>query len=142
MERKAWVLLTVSFAGGSGLSPVQLQKCIFLLGQEQKDYIGEGFYEFLPYNYGPFSKSVYRDAEELASEGLILIERPVSSFSTYIISPEGSERARQLINEENSPAVAYLRNVVEWARPLSFSELVRAIYSRYPDYRVNSVFQF
>ncbi len=142
MDRKNWTLLAISFAGETGLSPVQLQKCLFLLGQEQKDYVGEGFYEFSPYNYGPFSKLVYQEAEELASEGLILIERPVGSFATYRITLDGAERARQLTNEEPSSAAVYLKTVVEWARPLSFSELVRAVYSKYPDYRANSVFQF
>jgi uncharacterized protein len=142
MNRKDWTLLAISFAGDSGLSPVQLQKCIFLLGQEQQGCVGQGFYEFSPYNYGPFSKLVYNDAEELSSQGLISIDRPIGSFATYRITPTGAEFSKQLVTEAPIPAVAYLEQVVEWAKPLSFSELVRAIYGKYPDYRINSIFQF
>jgi uncharacterized protein YwgA len=142
MDRKGWTLLAVSFAGETGLSPVQLQKCIFLLGKEQKEKVGSDFYEFSAYNYGPFSKLLYQDAEALNSEGLVLIERPAGSYATYRITPKGAARARQMESEAPSPTVAYLKVVVEWAQQLSFSDLLRAIYSRYPEYRSNSVFQF
>lgn len=142
MDRKDWTLLAISFADETGLSPVQLQKCVFLLGREQKDQVGDEFYEFSAYNYGPFSKLVYQDAEALASEGLVLIDRPAGSYATYRITTEGAERARQLQSEAPSRTVAYLKAVVEWAQQLSFSELLRAIYSKYPGYRANSVFQF
>jgi uncharacterized protein YwgA len=142
MDRKGWTLLAISFAGESGLSPVQLQKCIFILGEEQENKVGSDFYEFSPYNYGPFSKLVYQDAEELASEGLVLIERPAGSYATYRITPTGAKRAGQLRSEAPESAVTYLRTLVEWSQQLSFSELLRAIYTKYPKYRANSVFQF
>lgn len=134
--------MAISFAAEAGLSPVQLQKCLFLLGRQLKKHVGEDFYEFFPYDYGPFCKAVYQDAEVLASEGLIFIERPSGGYATYRITPKGARRARQLSREGPAPAVKHLRTVIEWALPLSFSELVRAIYNRYPEYRTNSVFQF
>jgi uncharacterized protein YwgA len=142
MDRKSWTLLAISFADEAGLTPVQLQKSLFLLGQELREQVGNDFYEFSAYNYGPFSKLVYQDAEALACEGLVCVERPAGSYATYRITPKGAARARQLTSDESTPAVEYLRIVVEWAQSLSFSELVRAIYGKYPEYRANSVFQF
>jgi hypothetical protein len=37
-------------------------------------------------------------------------------------------------------AARYLENVVDWVTSLNFSQLVRAIYAKYPRYKVNSVF--
>jgi len=38
MEPSEWLLVTVASGGEKGLSPVQLQKSLFLLGQEQRCY--------------------------------------------------------------------------------------------------------
>jgi uncharacterized protein len=142
MERKSWTLLAISFADETGLSPVQLQKCLFLLGEERRSKVGREFYKFSAYNYGPFSKLVYEDAEVLASEGLVLIDRPAGSYATYRITPRGADKARQIHGEADAPSVGFLKGAVEWAQPLSFSELVQSIYNKFPQYRANSVFQF
>jgi hypothetical protein len=35
---------------------------------------------------------------------------------------------------------AYLEKVADWVSSLSFPQLVRAIYAKYPKYKANSVF--
>ena len=40
----------------------------------------------------------------------------------------------------NKQGVSYLEKVVDWVSSLSFPELVRAIYAKYPQYKANSVF--
>lgn len=137
-----WVLLAVSFAGDRGLSPVQLQKVLFLLAQEVPNDVGDDFYRFGPYNYGPFCKRVYQDAEHLSEQGLIVMQEVQGQrWKRFTISGAGAERARELLIESKNRPTEYLRRVVEWASKLSFAELVRAIYQRYPAYRENSVFQ-
>ena len=74
LQRKDWTLLAIALAGGLPLSPAQLQKAVFLFGEQMpKDVLPEDFYDFQPYNYGPFCRDVYTDAEELAAEGLVEI---------------------------------------------------------------------
>jgi hypothetical protein len=137
-----WVLLAVSFAGDRGLSPVQLQKVLFLLAQELPDEVGGDFYRFTPYNYGPFCKRVYQDANHLSESGLVIMqELQGQRWKRFTISSAGAERARELLTESKRRPTEYLRRIVEWASKLSFAELVRAIYQRYPAYRENSVFQ-
>jgi hypothetical protein len=50
------------------------------------------------------------------------------------------ELAKELQKEVPERALQYLNKVVKWARELSFQELVRVIYSIFPEFKRNSVF--
>jgi len=142
MNRKDWTLLAISFARGEPLSPVQLQKTLFLLGETLASAVGPDFHHFEPYNYGPFSRTVYDDVTQLASDGLVRMDcQPGRSWVEYAATPEGLEQAAELKKAASGTALAYLEAVVGWARSLSFQQLVRAIYKLYPEQRANSVFQ-
>ncbi|HLM99865.1 MAG TPA: hypothetical protein VK335_11310 [Bryobacteraceae bacterium] len=140
MNRQDWALLAVDRAGTGGLSPVQIQKILFLLGKELPNEITIPFYNFVPHNYGPFCKDVYSDAERLAADGLVAIERKSAGYPEYRITPPGSERAMAVAREATPRLLEYLESIVGWAQRQSFSGLVRAIYAKYPEFRVNSVF--
>lgn len=140
MERRDWVLLALGTPEGHSLSPVQLQKSLFLLGKELEREIDTDFYQFVPHNYGPFSRAIYADAESLAADGLVTVERG-GPYPTYRISADGVARLQNIKREASLPAQTYLARVVDWTKRLSFPALVRAIYARYPEYRVNSVFR-
>jgi hypothetical protein len=141
VERRDWTLLAIGLAKGRGLSPVQLQKVLFLLGKSLPSDIGSDFYTFEPYNYGPFDRTVYTDADYLSAVGLVSITSTGSGYSEYAATPEGQSRTEMIKAHAPHRAVAYLGKVIPWAQSLSFSSLVRAIYNKYPEYRVNSVFQ-
>lgn len=142
MERRDWTLLAISFNEGQPMSPVQLQKTLFLLGRECPKEVGSDFYSFTPYNYGPFDAAIYRDASSLAEQGLIHVERATwRSWSEYAITPDGMVRATLVAAEAPPRATEFLKAAVDWARPLSFQALVSSIYRRYPEQRANSVFQ-
>jgi hypothetical protein len=132
--------LAIAQAKGEALTPVQLQKILFLLGKEMPAATGKAFYSFHPYNYGPFDSQVYSDAELLSDMGLLSIQRP-SRWAEYAVTPAGLVRAAELEKQASSEALSYLRKIVEWARSLSFQQLVRSIYKQYPEFRTNSVFQ-
>jgi len=100
------------------------------------------FYEFVPHNYGPFSKQIYADAERMATDGWVAIERDPQSYATFLITASGQARIAAIQPYISIRASDYLRRAVEWAQQQSFSGLVRAIYEKYPTYRVNSVFQY
>ena len=139
MDRKDWTLLAISFNDGEPMQPVQLQKTLFLLGKRCRADVGPKFYKFRPYNYGPFSSEVYQDAEELAAEGFVRIER--GQWSEYSATEAGLRRARQIRKKAPKTAVSFLEQAVDWARQLSFQELVSAIYEEFPEQRKHSVFQ-
>jgi hypothetical protein len=140
MNREDWVLLALHFGGARGLSPVQLQKSLFLLRMEVPE-VGSDYYEFIPHNYGPFSKQIYQDAEQMATRGLVAIERGPESHAIFLITAAGQLRIAVIDREAPIRARNYLRSAVEWTQRQTFSGLVRAIYTKYPDYKINSVFQ-
>lgn len=141
MNRRDWLLLTIAAGGGDGLDPVQLQKGLFLLGARGRQYVGHGFYRFVPHNYGPFSKEIYEDAEQLAAEGLITKERRSRRpWSAFTITDAGRDRAN-LIAQGSDKGAQFLASTVNWVKTLSFNDLVQTIYKLYPQYRANSVFR-
>jgi len=142
MDKKDLLLMAVSAGQETGLTPVQLQKALFLIGESKLPGLAPGYYEFEPYNYGPFQAGIYLDADELALEGHIA-ERPVAgrSWSVYYITPTGQQRAQQLESVCEPELAGYIKAVVEWVKSLSFVELLRAIYAQYPHFQKNSVFQ-
>lgn len=142
MERTHWTLLVIAEAGSSGLSPLQLQKSLFLIGKNLPAEVGDSFYEFIPYNYGPFDPQIYSDAQRLTVEGLIQTIRVAGrSWSSYTITPLGQERANHIKETElNERASKYVTSVVKWVQSVSFAQLLSAIYQKYPEYKAKSVF--
>lgn len=140
-SRDKFLLMALAYAKDNSLSPVQMQKAMFLLEQEAASQVGDDFYHFSPYNYGPFSSLIYDDVGSLAESGDVIIERiPGRSWSNYRITANGYSKATAAITEVDPRMAEYIKNVVTWIKSLSFSELLSAIYSKYPAYAVNSVF--
>ena len=141
LQRKNWTLLVISAAGSTGLSPVQLQKCLFLIGKNLPVEVGDYFYSFVAYNYGPFDAAVYSDAESLVDEQLINIARASGrAWAYYVITPKGEEVAQAIRSNLSPKAWDYVSRTVAWIKRLTFSQLLMAIYKAYPEYRANSVF--
>jgi uncharacterized protein len=137
-----WTLIVLAAAGNRALSPVQLQKALFLLAKECPVEVGDAFYTFRPYNYGPFSEVVYSDADELVARGLA--ERLTTSgrrWVEYGATDRGRLQAQKLRTELPVRAVSYIDALVPWVCGLSFEQLVRAIYVSYPEMRANSIFK-
>jgi uncharacterized protein YwgA len=112
MERKHWTLLALAAANGEPVTPVQLQKSLFVLGEEMPAEVAPGFYEFAPYDYGPFCAEVYSDAEKLAADGLVeLLPSANGRWTNYRATDAGMVRADQIVSA-NPRAAAYLRDVV------------------------------
>ncbi len=142
MERKDITLLVIESAGDEGLSPIQIQKSIFLIGESHLPELPSDFYEFYPYNYGPFCEEVYHDADALVEERMVFnIPIAGQSWSKYVVTPKGQTRSEEIKKENNIGLVAYISETVQWVNSLTFSELLRAIYAKYPGYSENSVFQ-
>ena len=142
MDREDFLLIVVAAGGGTPLTPVQLQKSLFLIGENLKGEIPDPFYNFEPYHYGPFDADVYVDADSLESRGLLVSVG--SSQGTWLdrtMTPAGIKRVSDTEKELSDVGRAYIQAVVEWAQSLSFNSLIKSIYTHYPQYRKNSVFQ-
>ena len=142
MESKEFLLLVVAAGDGTPLTPVQLQKSLFLIAEASLTETPVPFYEFEPYHYGPFDANVYADADLLDGKGMVArIPSANGTWTDTVITPDGLAQAKLLEKNLSSSTRDYIHNVVEWVQSLSFSMLLRSIYAKYPRYRENSVFQ-
>jgi DNA-binding PadR family transcriptional regulator len=136
-----WLLVVLGASKAGRLTPVQIQKSLFLLYKEAPKHVGQNFYRFEPYDYGPFSATIYRDLEDLAKGGAIAIEsEPMQRWPKYAITAAGRVRAEAAKKKLDPKASAFVQRVVDWVTSKSFPELVSAIYARYPEFKANSVF--
>jgi uncharacterized protein len=140
MQRRDWNLLVLAAAEGQALSPVQFQKALFLISRNLPGEVGENFYDFQPYNYGPFDADVYNDALSLVPEQLAAVSKSPQGWTEYSATPNGLARAKQIAEALDPKVSSYVERLVKWVRSQSFPALVRAIYHKYPEMKVNSVF--
>lgn len=141
LSKKDWTLLVIDAAKPSSLTPIQLQKSLFLIGQKMPNVVSRGFYKFIPYNFGPFCREIYSDAVSLRDAGLVeQISRPGQDWPEYVISPTGTKAAEDLRQRIPQEARDYLETLVKWVEKQSFPDLLHAVYRAYPDYAKNSVF--
>ena len=141
MTRRDYVLAVMS--AGEDLarfSPVQVQKLFFLLDEEIPDRVGGPHFNFQPYDYGPFDKAVYQDLDKMAFHGLV-DQTGDGRSRTYMLTSEGLQRGRMALGKLTPGMQSYVAALSNWVRSLSFAQLVSEIYRRYPEMRVNSVFQ-
>jgi uncharacterized protein len=98
----------------------------------------KNLFDFEPYDYGPFDSSVYRARDALVGKDLLL-RRPAGRYSHYEITGEGRERAAVIASSIDTPTAEWLRNIGHWVTSKSFTELLREIYDRFPDYATKSI---
>jgi len=143
IDRKYWPLIAAFSSTNGTLAPVQLQKALFLIGQnlDVGKLTSPHFYEFRPYDYGPFSAIVYCDADELEREGLLEIKRPPEAqYKLYSVTALGATKAKKLRPKLEPLELDYVDRIVPWTCSLSFNQLVSTIYDHYPEMKKNSVF--
>jgi hypothetical protein len=144
MRARDWLLLLIAAEGApGGLDPVRLQKGLFLLTQEAGLPRRER-YRFIPYNYGPMSRGLYRGLRDLVGAGLV--ERrfaPGLPWGRYDATGAGATAARALeagMGPRALARLARLREIKAQIAGQSFAALLTDVYERYPDFATRSVF--
>ncbi len=129
-------------AGGDGASflPVQAQKLFFLIDREAPHVFNGPHFDFRPYDYGPFDRAVYDCMDFLNGQKAVDISTN-GRYRSFRLSLNGYQEGRALLENMSPQARDYLQSVAQWVRTLNFQQLVTAIYDRYPDMKVNSVFR-
>ena len=140
MDKEAFVLMALAAGGEKTYSPVQVQKLLFLLGDNIPDEVGGPHFDFEPYDYGPFDKDVYNVLERLEGKSLVSIRSTERGLNKYTLTPTGFKDGREHINDLGAESRKYAEKVAHFVTTVSFSQLVSAIYSHYPEMKVNSVF--
>lgn len=140
MNRRDLMLAALAAAGEhASFTPVQVQKLFFLIDREGAQLVGGPHFAFEPYDYGPFDRAVYAELDLLELGGFV---RTIATdrYRIYELTPEGYAVGQRLLSGLPGTTRTFLVETANWVRRLSFQQLVAAIYQRYPDMKVNSIF--
>jgi len=124
-------LLYMVGRAGRPVTHLELTKWAFLLAHETPSGGGSAFYDFVPYRYGPFSFTLFREAEGLVREGLLRDDAEGKAWERA----EGVESgAGDLAGDVESDAAG----VVDRFAGQSLEDLIDYVYEEFPWYTVNS----
>ena len=113
---------------------IRVMKGLFLFQKEGGVLPGELNYTFRPYDYGPFTAEVYRDADMLISLGFVT---DTDEGKSYRATKRGVEYASEIAFPEQP--LERLREIRVEVSDYSFRELLRRVYEAYPESASRSV---
>lgn len=144
MNRRDLILVTLAAGGGGAtFDPAQVQKLFFLIDREASHLFGGPHFNFKPYDYGPFDRLVCDEMIAMKGIGFVRINSSegYSPYSIYSLTSSGFEKGTLLLSRLDPSVQTFLRDTVKWVKSLSFKQLVAAIYRKYSDMKVNSIFK-
>lgn len=120
------------------MSPIQIMKALFLFKMELKLSDLE-FYKFEPYLYGPCSFEVYSDLASLQIQRLVDAEPSFWGWKYYRLTDKGRNVAEEVVGEMDKSMLDKLHRIKNTVMSKSFMELLRYVYTKYPEYAKNSI---
>ena len=135
---KQRALLAFICAGTSPEDPIRIMKGLFLFSKEG-GVPQSMLYEFVPYSYGPCSFAIYDDLDYLVNEKAV--ERLMGSrWPRYVATERGKEMNSEF-EKIHSEQAARLAEIRHWVDRHRFSDLLREVYTRFPDFATKSIFR-
>jgi len=127
----------------------RLQKMVFMLQQELKESSNiseDQLYEFFAYDYGPFSKELAEEIDDLIEKGLI-VEHP-DEFDDgekvkylYEIKSQGVRAIQNHRGDEHaSDVIEAAREMKQRFNETPLPDVIDEVYSEYPEYAEESVY--
>jgi len=136
LTRQEWILLLLR---EKPLDRIRLMKALFLVWNRSHRNV-EGFFEFIPYMYGPCSFELYRQLDQAQHLRLITQAPHVASrWAPYFLTERGIVNVEKLVGRVDPHTANLISNVVQEVSSLSFHNLLRRVYSEAPDFAVSSV---
>ena len=145
MSPRQELLLAFLAAGPEAMDPIRIVKGMFIFGQEApRAWLrGAPMYTFAPYNWGPFSSDIYRDLDALRHAGLVdAIDQVGASWKYHRATDAGRAEAARVAPKWMPDVIRFLGEVRAYTLRHGFQELLKAVYKKYPEYAVNSVFRY
>jgi hypothetical protein len=129
LTRQKILLLMLKHAGRP-VQRLELMKWCFLLRHESETAGGSSFYDFVPYEFGPFSFALYHEIDKLESMSYVLSH----GDQVWKLNPQLASAA-----EGVGPGVEReVRRVVRDFGRLSSNDLLDYVYQNHPAFTVNS----
>lgn len=142
------ILLTLTLLDGKSGHALEgrtrLQKFLFLIQQrlEDRGESSEDYYNFVAYDYGPFSKEIYDDIESLIDRGLVAEEAKKLDDGVIKYDYRLTEKGETYIansKEQLGSRLDIVSQVKEEFGDQTLQELIDYVYDEYPEYAKNSV---
>lgn len=132
------LLLLMAKGAENGTYPfdaIRAMKSSFIVSQRGLTEWRELF-DFRPYDYGPFDASVYRSRDSLVAQGLLQVQ--AGNYDATCLTEAGQGRVKEL-EDQLGPSADWLKRIGHWASSRSFAQLLREVYSEYPDFAARSI---
>lgn len=126
-------ILSLLKRANNPLSIIVLVKLAFLISKETDILNKSSFYDFLPYKYGPFSFSLYRELESLTNYGYVNWENDFISIST-----DNVDIISKFDNDLNDNQKESIDFIFDKYGKIDKNLLLKYIYNKYPWYAQNS----
>ena len=142
MQRKDWLLLYLALPftqAPLSIDPIRMMKGMFLFAQKSKRPKQET-YDFEPYMYGPCSFEIYHDRDQLRLQGFVdTVPVLGQAWSLIQVTGAGLNKAKELAQEADKEGLMQLEEIKKRVMSLSFLELLRTVYTEFPEYARKSV---
>jgi len=126
-------ILDLLQAVGRPLDRTAFVKLVFLLRQETVLRRDPGFYDFVPYRFGPFSFTLYRDLRALRQQGFVSPDEDRIELCSQ--TRDLTEMETGVLSNSVRGAVS---DVVKHYGQLNTRSLLRSVYTRYPWFALKS----
>jgi len=123
-------LLYMMEQAGRPVTRLEMTKWAFLLAHEMPSQGGSAFYQFLPYQRGPFSFCLYRETDRLVRDGYLAAGDTTWRIVTDVKRP--TDRLPQPVREDAARVVQRFADKTQ-------DSLTDYVYQRFPWYTVNSL---
>src|SRR5262245_36147850 len=130
MLNRQKALLELIKAAERPVTKFELTKWSFLLRHEFESAGGNAFYDFLPYQYGPFSFSLYQELDKLEATSYVC-------QTTETVRIERAELCEEVTLVDRSIR-SDICEIIERFGKRSRNELTNYVYNNYPQYTCNS----
>lgn len=120
------------------LDRLRMQKGVFLL--QEKGPNAWRVFKFHPYDWGPYSRELAGELDELLSKGALEEKQPGARYGSYRTASRVRERLRQYWDALSPAEQTLIKQVRRFVQTTSFSALLKEIYSAYPEYATRSRF--
>ena len=127
------IALRVLEEAGKPLPRTVFVKLMFLLRMETNLKQLPGFYDFVPYKYGPFSFALYRDLDRLESNGYV-----TSGEDQFKLDEKLNCETKQQTGRLDRNTKLAITDILDRYGHLNLSPLIRDVYRRYRWYALNS----
>lgn len=139
------LLMFLSQGAQKPVDPIRIMKGLFLIVMATpEEWLPQSSrYQFVPYDYGPCSFEIYGDLDKLEREGYIDSHAiPGKNWKYYKPTATGITYGADLAKRSPEQFLSYVIRVKDWVLKQSLRALLENVYRAYPEFAVNSVFQF